>query len=138
MRTVILVALWVSLLAIASAVASSAWGISFFFFERRLQDPTVTVNEWLFSLWLAVLMLICCLIFATRASRLHRGAALLYLWVVAVGPFLLAVVYFLESCLALDSTLARYHRMECVVALIFGLLLQGGSYYAIRRRIQSA
>ena len=136
MRTVILVSLWMSLLAIAAGVASSAWGMSFFYFERRLQDQTVVVNEWLLSL--CAVLLICCLIFAARASRLHRVAALLYLWVVAAVPFLLAVVCFVESCLTLDSTLARYHRMECMVALIIGLLLQARSYYAIRQRTQNA
>ena len=135
MRSVILVSLWISLLGITAAVASSAWGMSFFYFERRLQDPTAVVNEWLFSLWMVVL--ICCLIFTIRTSRLRRGAALVYLWAVAAGPFLLAVVYFIESRLTRDSTLARYHRMECVVALVIGLLLQARSYYAMRQTPQS-
>jgi hypothetical protein len=132
MRTMILVTLWLNLLAIIAAVVCSVFGVSFFYFGQEVRLKTTAYNEWLFNLWL--LCLGCSGFVAARVACVRRVAALVFLCCVSIVPLLLAFVCFLESCMTSDSTFARYHRMECMVILIFGILLEACFYHGFRKR----
>jgi hypothetical protein len=132
MRKTILVTLWVKIVAIVVGIVCSLFGVSFFYFGTdngtTLHSETITANEWLFNFWLCFMA---GSFVALRVERFKRIAALLVCWSVQFVPLVLTLVSFVESCLTHDSFLARYHRMECMVILFIGLLLEGLIYYNV-------
>lgn len=130
------VTLWLKLLAIASAVICSLLGFSWFYFGPEIHTETITVNEWLFSLWLVGVA--GCGFAANKLPRFRRSAASLYCWGVSVVPLLLGVLMVIESGFASDSNLARHYRMGCLVVLVVALLFELRVYYALRKRHQNA
>ena len=132
MRKTMLVTLWFKILAIAAGIVCTLLGISFFYFGPEVHSETITANERLFSVWL--LLMVFALFVASRTTRFRRIAALIFFWNVTFVPLALVIASFVESCLTSDSILARYHRMECMVILITGLLFEARFYCVIRKR----
>jgi hypothetical protein len=136
MRTTMFVTLWVKILAIIAGIVCTLFGISFFYFGPEVHSEMITANERLFAVWL--LLMVFLLFAASRTTRFRRIAALIFFWSVSFAPLALVIASFIESCLTRDSILARYHRMECMVILIIGLLFEARFYYVIRNRQPNA
>jgi phosphatidylserine synthase len=136
MRTLMLITIGMELLAVIAAVVCSLFGVSFFHFGPELHSRATAINEWLVTIWM--LFMLCLVIVTTRLARFRRAAALLFYWSVSIIPLLLAFVFFLESCITNDTAFARYHRMECLVILLFGLFFETLAYYGFHKRKRNA
>jgi len=143
MRKLMLISLWTMLLAIIAGLTCNLFGVSFFIIYSysgpELHSQTITINMWLFTLWLlSVPLLVIAITSVFRRTRaVPRALALLFCFDVSVVPVLLAVTTFVQSLLTSNTNLAGYHRMECMSVLVLGFLLQAGFYYAFRKRWQT-
>ena len=137
MRTLVLVTLWTELLAIIAGIVCSVFGFRFFYFGPAIHVETITFNDQLFSFFL--LGIAVCFVASTRRGfRFQDIAALLFCWSVSLGFLGFASLSFVESYLTSDSTLVRYHRMECMVLLVIGVLLKARLYHGLWRRRANA